>query len=490
MDNHNIQGKVVIYTLGKINESTEQELVSTLRQTGFSVKTINSVMDFNEWRNDNHSADLVITDIPNSAGVFNELKSYFNNSIILVVHNKAENESNHILAKNSYDDVLNYVREEYSIDNHAVSTKTTSKEYVENHDSLITDYVETDWSKELEEPPPEGMFEELQSFSIETLTSDLPEETFKETVQDSEPQNNKEEKEETDFNPYLQRSMKMQKEWAKLPHWEHHKSIAVWSPLHRMGVTSFVINFALYLAKNRISVAVLEGLSNNYSMKDWLNRYTKEPENWMSFAKMLQTENSSVHNSNWTYKDVTFLPLSEGDSDFEWNAESLHSYMRTTNFMDITLVDLPTGKMAEYTLDSLSHINELWILVDDSIQDILTWKTYVDKLKENSNLQIYLIFNKSYSFSRDKVLSESLNLKTLVKMQSLHEEVMKNYYQDKPLILIDDVRAKLEPSFDKLKIHLVGEHTYSYHNENDTRINKWIKLFLKPLQLSKYNGKL
>lgn len=240
-----------------------------------------------------------------------------------------------------------------------------------------------------------------------------------------------------------------------IPSLEGSKVIGVWSPLHRMGVTSFVVNFGLYLADHKIETTVLEGISPNYILKDLLFRYTERPKNWVSYAKALQKDDVSgqVH---WNYKNVRFLPIDKDDYKFDWNTESLRSYMDTRRVGDITLVDLPTGKMALYTEEVLQYMDELWILVDDCIQELSSWDKYIKDMKKKFNVNIYLIANKTMPFSKPELLSEKFKEKVLVKIPSMHEQTMKSYYQEKPLYAQNETQATLQEYYHPLAKHLFG----------------------------------
>lgn len=254
---------------------------------------------------------------------------------------------------------------------------------------------------------------------------------------------------------YIDRSRYIQKKMMDIPSLEGSKVIGVWSPLHRMGVTSFVVNFGLYLADHKIETTVLEGISPNYILKDLLFRYTERPKNWVSYAKALQKDDVSgqVH---WNYKNVRFLPIDKDDYKLDWNKESLRSYMDTRRVGDITLVDLPTGKMALYTEEVLQYMDELWILIDDCIQELSSWDKYIKEMKTRFNVNIYLVANKTMPFSKPVLISEKFEEEILVEIPSMHEETMKSYYQEKPLYAQSETHATLQEHYHPLAKHLFG----------------------------------
>ncbi len=286
------------------------------------------------------------------------------------------------------------------------------------------------------------------------------------------------EKPKDDVN--YKRTRTIQKQLFSRQEWQSHKTIGIWSPIHQTGVTTFVINFALYLAKHRIYTGVLEGLTSNHILKYWLNRYTKIPDGWVSYARVIHEE-IEPNLANWTYGNVLFLPLNDGDIDQEWTSDTLESYIKMPSLLDIILVDLPTGEMNKHTVDSLMYLSELWILVDDSFHEIIAWKEYIQQLNEITNIPIRLIFNKKYEFSQVKRLEKELDYPLITSIPALHEEVKRNYYQTKPLVYIDSVYEELHPGFNQLKEYLFG---------NEVLYSKQLPNVQVPNFLSKVKNKL
>ncbi|MEK5209839.1 hypothetical protein [Psychrobacillus sp. FSL H8-0510] len=279
--------------------------------------------------------------------------------------------------------------------------------------------------------------------------------------------------------PYQGRARDIQKKMAS-QRWEGHHTVGVWSPLHRMGVTSFIINFALFLAENKVQTAVLEGLTEQHALKSWLERYTSVPSDWISYAQALLVD--SDEEWKWTYQNIMFLPLDKEDTLRHWDANALAAYMTTTNKIEMTLVDLPTGKMTSYTEDSLQYLNELWIVLDDSTQEILAWKEYIQAITERVDIPIYVVFNKAYPFSQVSRLCKELQLPLLVQLPPLHEETMMNYYENKPLYLKQEVRAKLEPKYMEIGKHLFGKEFQKSSRLTAKAKRNWSFNFLKTLK--------
>ncbi|MFJ8519422.1 hypothetical protein [Lysinibacillus xylanilyticus] len=264
-----------------------------------------------------------------------------------------------------------------------------------------------------------------------------------------------------------QRTRTIQKQLFARQEWQSNKTIGVWSPLHQTGVTTFVINFALYLAKHRIYTGVLEGLTSNHILKYWLNRYTSIPNDWVSYASVIH-EDIEPPLADWKYGNVLFLPLNDGDIDKKWTSDTLETYLKMPSLLDIILVDMPTGEMNKHTVDSLLYLSELWIIVDDSFHEIIAWKEYITQLNQLTNIPIRLVFNKTYEFSQVQRLEKELGYPLIAELPSLHKEVKRNYYQTKPLIYMDDIYEQLHPGFNQLREYLFGDEEYAYEQSTAT----------------------
>ncbi|MFG3435153.1 hypothetical protein [Lysinibacillus fusiformis] len=291
---------------------------------------------------------------------------------------------------------------------------------------------------------------------------------------------------------YYEKSRLIQKNLFAKQQWEGHKSIGLWSPLTRMGVTTFAINFSIFLAENRLYVGVLEGLKDEPILKHWLKRYAQLPKDWTSYAKAIHLAPTDSFNADWTYRNVLYLPLDDDDTELHWDNEKLEVYLSTPTLMDITLIDLPAGEMKDYTYFSLNYIDELWIIVDDTYQEIVAWKNYIHAIQKKFDLKVRLIFNKEYEFSQTSRLSKTLDLEILCQIPSLHKEVMRNYYKNQPLLFSEGVREILFEPYAKLTRYIMGSdfnilttidnRKLIPQKENDTywenfmeKIKRWLK---------------
>ena len=362
----------------------------------------------------------------------------------------------------------------------------------EKVNKTMTEAVERMKENSIEEAPPHFPMEEDEELqerlkSITEVAKKTPPVQTKQPIVEQVVSKEEEPKKETgqpilyEENPYHKRSRHLQKQVFAKQRWENHRTIGVWSPLHRMGVTSFTINFALFLAENRIYTSVLEGLTEQHALKNWLQRYSNTPTNWSSYAKAIHSD-GHTNEAEWMYRNVMFLPLDTADSQFEWNALSLESYMTATNIIDITLVDFPTGKMTPYTEDSLHYINELWVLVDDATQETLAWKKYIHDMRKKADIPIYLLFNKTYEFSQVDRLSKELEIPLLTKLPALHQETMRNYYESIPLYEKKEVQEKILTPFSDLAKHLLGEDFVCNVKIPTTPKAKWTDKILKRLK--------
>lgn len=282
-------------------------------------------------------------------------------------------------------------------------------------------------------------------------------------------------------NPLFTRSTKIQKQAFSRPIKEHHKTIGLWSPIHRMGVTTLTINFSIYLAQNRVNIAVLEGLTEKHMLKDWLKRYTEIPANWNSYARSLQMD-TDPKKIQWFYKDAYFLPLDSEDKNFKWTPPAIETFMDSIKIFDVAIVDYPTGKAASYTEQSMTGLTELWIVVDDDFQQILSWSEYISTLQKKLDIPFYLIFNKKMDFSQPKKLADKLGIELLVEIPSLHEVTMRNYYETKPIWETVEGRQGLEEPFSKLFKHVTGKKPEQFNDiPKEKKVNR-IMGFIRSLK--------
>lgn len=262
--------------------------------------------------------------------------------------------------------------------------------------------------------------------------------------------------EEDEQVDYFDRARQLIKSSYKRTARDGNKTIGVWSPLYRMGVSTFTMNFAMFLGKHKIESAVLEGLNSRYTLKNHLKKMQKLPEDWKSYATLLHEKEFSDHKIAISYHDVFWMPMDANDLNYTWNIDSLNAYINGVKYYDMLLVDLPTGKCEDHTLHTLSHLDEIWIIVDNNFQQIIAWKDYIHKIIQDYGLEAHLIFNKKLRFSQVQRTTKELNIPILCEMPALYEEVDRNNFESVPLIDHEDVYSKLAEPFNQLGKHLVG----------------------------------
>jgi hypothetical protein len=281
--------------------------------------------------------------------------------------------------------------------------------------------------------------------------------------------------EENEQVDYFDRARQLVKSSYKRTTRDGNKTIGVWSPLYRMGVSTFTINFAIFLGKHKIESAVLEGLNNRYSLKNYLKKMRELPEDWKSYATLLHNKDLTDHKIAIPYHNVFWMPMDSNDLSYTWNIDSLNAYINGVKYYDMLLVDLPTGKLEEHTLHTLSHLDEIWIIVDNNFQQVAAWKDYIHKIIKDNELDAHLIFNKKLKFSQVQRTTKELEIPILCEMPALYEEVDKNNFESIPLIDHEDVYSKLAEPFNQLGKHLVGN---SFAVKDYTRPpSRWLNKF-------------
>ncbi len=243
------------------------------------------------------------------------------------------------------------------------------------------------------------------------------------------------------------------------------KTIALWSPIGGKGVTTITMNLAMYLGMQRHKVAVLEGISNRFVLKQLLNRYTVIPEQWRSWASTLfEKDVKSVKNTArkmmWNYKNVQWFPFDKGDPAQKWTKKHIEHYIHELKSYDIVLVDLPSGELDDANRTLLDFVDELWVVTDNNIHTMVEYKDYIAKITEEtgerSKLPAKLIVNQTYSFSEPDYVADILGLPLLGTMPALHEVIHKNFYQKKPLIDIGYAYKTWSPYLDTISESIVS----------------------------------
>lgn len=321
-------------------------------------------------------------------------------------------------------------------------------------DLLVNDENENNDSDEISEEPDELL---------------LKDEEMEEKTEEPEPLSSKEEKQPSSeelkkikiqkrMQKYEEKIISLREE-LNIPVWKKRqiqsKTIGIWSPLHRIGVTTLTINLALYLASLSIPVAVLEGITKNLKMKSLLEIYSQKRK-WISYNAFLEEDRYKVKDTIWTFKDVNFFPLEERDLVSKWNEQKIYYFMNGLKFHDILFIDFPTGEMAPYTIESLQYVDELWIVMNNDLLSMMEWKEYI-KQTVKPKVDVYGFFLDAYPFNKPKKLVEQMDLPFLSSLPALYEEVTRNYYEAIPLIEHEGVYEKIENDLLVILEHFTGE---------------------------------
>ena len=466
-----------VYLINGTKENEVQSIVKYIENMQVEVESIAKTIDYRTWLTDDRSVNpsLFISNYNLGQAGFDSLDNKLESSVIIIYGKEASNIQQSSISKNkehsnvlkkfiSFEDMMNYFYKNVPTDLNFRKLVMETEQEVSNHldnipappnNDRVPDFPEDISVQHIEDEYNEEALEKITEVA-ERKRGESAAPVNKSSIEEKRGDLEEPEKLIYEENHYHLRSRAIQKQLFTNQKWESHQTIGVWSPLHRMGVTSFTFNFALFLSEYRVYTAVLEGLTEKHALKSWLERYTYVPAGWSSYAKAIHTD-GITQQTKWIYKDVMFLPLEKEDIQLEWNSFSLESYMTTSNLVDVTLVDLPTGKMTAYTEDSLSYLNQLWIIIDDATQDLLAWKEYIHAIHKRTNIPIHLIFNKTYSFSKFDRISKEMGLPLLAKIPSLHEETMRNYYEAAPIYMKKEVQEKLKDPFIVIAKHLLGK---------------------------------
>jgi hypothetical protein len=261
---------------------------------------------------------------------------------------------------------------------------------------------------------------------------------------------NEEEIKQVVLNPRYQKALSIRK--AAVP--GRNKTIGVWSPIST-GITTFVVNFAIYLSHFDIDVAVVELPSERQKMKRMLTRFQSLPTKWSSFIENYLSDDLPAEDVNWLYKGVNWFPLGDEDNKYTWNSEILTELLHTAKQYKLVFIDYPSGNMDKSALNSLSHLDELWILIDDNFDEAYQWKKEIHKIIHEYKFNSKLIFNmETPNKSRKDEIAELLELQLIGCIPMLPEIFRLNTYESKPSIELHS--RSLTPIYHEIAEYLLG----------------------------------
>lgn len=231
-----------------------------------------------------------------------------------------------------------------------------------------------------------------------------------------------------------------------------HKTIGVWSPIST-GISTFIVNFAIYLSSFNIEIAVVELPNEKQVIKSMLTRFQSKPAKWSSFIENYFSDDMEPEEVNWLYKGVNWFPL--GDSKLKWNEEVLIELLNTAKQYKLVFIDFPSGNMNEHALNTLSHLDEFWILIDDNFHQAHEWKKEIHKIINEYKFPGKLIFNRAITNkSRVNEVAELLELPLIGALPNHFEIFQNNNYETKPPIEL--YRNSLEPKYHEIAKYLLG----------------------------------
>lgn len=248
---------------------------------------------------------------------------------------------------------------------------------------------------------------------------------------------------------------------------DENKTIAVWSPIPKVGVTEFVTNFSIYLANQGIELCVLESITNRPKLKRQLRRYSKKPDNWYSYPYYLFEKDKDPKNCKWLYQSLHWFPCDYKDSEFPWSKEKIYEYLRGLKHYDLTLIDLPTGLLNPISLEVLNHVDELWIVCNQLIDEWMEWGEYMIDLK-NHVPNIFTIFNAKHRLipSPKAAIEKDLQFPLLAELPALFEVRALSEFSTSPLILDEKVLEQWENPFQLLQEHTLNKRKTLYRRKS------------------------
>ncbi|RHW35985.1 hypothetical protein D1B31_18020 [Neobacillus notoginsengisoli] len=231
-----------------------------------------------------------------------------------------------------------------------------------------------------------------------------------------------------------------------------HKMIGIWSPIST-GISTFVVNFSIYMSQFDLDIAVVELPNEKQVMKSMLSRFQSKPPKWAPFIENYYSDDLEAEAVNWLYKGVNWFPL--GESKLKWNEEIISELLNTAKQYKLVFIDFPSGNMDEHALNSLCHLDEFWILVDDNFHQAHEWKKEIHKIINEYKFPGKLIFNRMiHNRSRVQEIADSLELPLIAALPNHFELFQLNNYETDPPIELH--RRALEPKYFEIATHLLG----------------------------------
>ncbi|MGN7300601.1 hypothetical protein [Ferdinandcohnia sp. SAFN-114] len=240
------------------------------------------------------------------------------------------------------------------------------------------------------------------------------------------------------------------------------KTVALWSPLGQVGITQFIMNFPLYLAKFGIPVAVVEGITKSPKLKTWLNHYTEQPKDWISsldYRTSKDIHKNMSTNFEWVYKGVKWYPLGEPNEttnniDTDKYKKFLKMFIKTPYLTFISMENY--GSMSKYNLETLKYVDELWLMVSGNYFDYLQYYEYtLDLMKDYPELKLRIIFNQyEHGISYVKQMEEKFNCKITCRIP--YNRDLQRHRKSKPFIEHNEFYEFFKEPFDSAAVQLLG----------------------------------
>lgn len=248
------------------------------------------------------------------------------------------------------------------------------------------------------------------------------------------------------------------------------KVIGVWSPINRVGVTSFLTNLAVFMANYSISISVLEGVSNTPKLYSYVQKFMKIDERWISLSDYLINPNLTTQQIPLHYKGVTFFPFNRNNYKCFTDNIMNRYYIEGLRFFDLVFLDIPSGPMVKHTLESLKYIDELWILCNNDVYNYNLASKFITQ-KINPKVETKLIFIDQFEFSKPKIIQKMFESDILFEFPSIFEEVAKIQYSNKLFVEDDATFEKIKPGFEQIMNYLIPESNFkgSYNDESNVK---------------------
>jgi hypothetical protein len=275
-----------------------------------------------------------------------------------------------------------------------------------------------------------------------------------------------------------------------------HKNIGILNLYKRAGSSFIANNLALSLAKEQVSVGVLEAQQPFPSLYYRLGGTEQEPDGWESWYRNVKRNNWNYSYNNETY-DLSFV-----SPELDWKKDGVHwipylppqhksestasildtlTIYYTADAIPILLIDLSDDMESGFSRFILEEVDELWVIVEPELH---LFAYQQEKLRKIHNYvktsDVYYIVNKTHEFTdKSTIVSHLTTFESFINPEPLSyipysPSFAKGDAERTFAYLLTENQPALSEAFIPLYQRVMTEETYHsfVHKHTSTSKNK------------------